>query len=304
MTVTQVLYALEVARCQNVSRAAERLLLSQSALSQQLRRLEQELGYPIFTRTLHGVQLTPEGERFCEQAAGMARTWKEFQANVQKSALGIRKRLRIGMGSRVYSNDLFQQIAQFFEEHEDLDVAFVTEVGLDFISQLRRGTLDLALDRLPDTNIGVLEKEISICPLIREPQCVLLSPDDPRSQRTSISLYELQGCAITSGLEGSAEESTLLETCRRHGITLNRVYRSDGVETSMNLVRSGRCVALGPASFAAYHQVAAVPLTPWTEVCLCFICRRETLKQPEIAMLQRYLQNVCRERGILAESGK
>ena len=63
MTVTQVLYALEVARCQNVSRAAERLLLSQSALSQQLRRLEQELGYPIFTRTLHGVQLTPEGER-------------------------------------------------------------------------------------------------------------------------------------------------------------------------------------------------------------------------------------------------
>ena len=98
MTMTQVLYALEVARCQNVSRAAERLLLSQSALSQQLRRLEQELGYPIFTRTLHGVQLTPEGERFCEQAAGMARTWKEFQANVQKSALGIRKRLRIGMG--------------------------------------------------------------------------------------------------------------------------------------------------------------------------------------------------------------
>ena len=159
MTMTQVLYALEVARCQNVSRAAERLLLSQSALSQQLRRLEQELGYPIFTRTLHGVQLTPEGERFCEQAAGMARTWKEFQANVQKSALGIRKRLRIGMGSRVYSNDLFQQIAQFFEEHEDLDVAFVTEVGLDFISQLRRGTLDLALDRLPDTNIGALEKE-------------------------------------------------------------------------------------------------------------------------------------------------
>ena len=117
MTMTQVLYALEVARCQNVSRAAERLILSQSALSQQLRRLEQELGYPIFTRTLHGVQLTPEGERFCEQAAGMARTWKEFQANVQKSALGIRKRLRIGMGSRVYSNDLFQQIAQFFEEY-------------------------------------------------------------------------------------------------------------------------------------------------------------------------------------------
>ena len=98
MTMTQVLYALEVARCQNVSRAAERLILSQSALSQQLRRLEQELGYPIFTRTLHGVQLTPEGERVCEQAAGMARTWKEFQANVQKSALGIRKRLRIGMG--------------------------------------------------------------------------------------------------------------------------------------------------------------------------------------------------------------
>ena len=70
MTMTQVLYALEVARCQNVSRAAERLLLSQSALSQQLRRLEQEIScrraeLGLLYRTLcrEGL-LSPEAGRF------------------------------------------------------------------------------------------------------------------------------------------------------------------------------------------------------------------------------------------------
>ena len=51
MTIQQVLYVLEIASRSSVSQAAQKLYLSQSALSQQLRRLEEELGYPLFSRT-------------------------------------------------------------------------------------------------------------------------------------------------------------------------------------------------------------------------------------------------------------
>ncbi len=68
MTIVQVLYVLEVADCLSVSRAAERLYVSQSALSQQILKLENELGRPLFIRTTRGVQLTDFGAHFCREA--------------------------------------------------------------------------------------------------------------------------------------------------------------------------------------------------------------------------------------------
>ena len=67
MTIQQVLYVLEIASRSSVSQAAQKLYLSQSALSQQLRRLEEELGYALFSRTANGLQLTSEGKHFCGQ---------------------------------------------------------------------------------------------------------------------------------------------------------------------------------------------------------------------------------------------
>ena len=54
MTIAQVLYVLEIADCRSISAAAERQFISQSALSQQIQRLEGELGYPLFVRTPRG----------------------------------------------------------------------------------------------------------------------------------------------------------------------------------------------------------------------------------------------------------
>ena len=58
MTTTQALYVLEVAACRSMSRAAQRLYVSQSAISQQIQKLEQELGCALFTRTAAGPELT------------------------------------------------------------------------------------------------------------------------------------------------------------------------------------------------------------------------------------------------------
>ena len=68
MTITQVLYALETARCQNVSKAAERMFVSQPALSAQLGKLEEELGCKLFRRGHQGVSLTAAGVSFCQTA--------------------------------------------------------------------------------------------------------------------------------------------------------------------------------------------------------------------------------------------
>lgn len=80
MTIAQVLYVLEIADCRSISAAAERQFISQSALSQQIQRLEGELGYPLFVRTPRGLTLTAAGETFCREARPVAEQWQRLAA--------------------------------------------------------------------------------------------------------------------------------------------------------------------------------------------------------------------------------
>lgn len=83
MTIAQVLYVLEIADCRSISAAAERQFISQSALSQQIQRLEGELGYPLFVRTPRGLTLTAAGETFCREARPVAEQWQRLCSAVK-----------------------------------------------------------------------------------------------------------------------------------------------------------------------------------------------------------------------------
>lgn len=69
MTIQQLQYVLEIARCGSASRAAKNLFLSQPNLSSAIKNLEQELGFPIFERTSAGMKLTPAGARLEKEAS-------------------------------------------------------------------------------------------------------------------------------------------------------------------------------------------------------------------------------------------
>ena len=302
MTVQQVLYVLEVAKANSISQAAQRLYLSQSALSQQIRKLEDELGYSIFSRTAHGLELTDDGSVFVREATPVAENWNRFSAAIQRHRSPEKSRLRLGIGSRVYSNNLFSQVMAFFQANPRLEVTLVTEAGHDVLEALRRGELDLALDRLPMGEDETGNSRFFFCPLIRERQCVLMKRDDPRAALPGISFRELQNSTMMSGLEDSAEDRSMREICRRYHIKFSRVYRSDGIDTNMRLVRDGMGVAMGPESFADYFHVAAVPLVPETWVSLQFICLKSSLKHPEARQFRDYLLAICKQRETLGRA--
>ncbi len=296
MTLTQVQYVLAVAGCGSFSRAAQDQFISQPALSRQIHNLEAELGRDLFLRSPQGVTLTSDGEEFCQQAQKVADAWDAFQRSVFRDAQPAVRHLRIGMSSRVFSNLLFESIVQFFDSHPEFEVTFVTEAGQDFINGLQSGTLDLALDRLPNEDFASGQSSFAAYDLIREPQCVLMSPNDPRRTLPGITFAELQGCTMMTGLENSMEDRLVREMCRLHKITLKRLYRTDSMDTVMGLVRSGKGVILGPLSFADYYGVAAVPLSPELDVDLKFICLRRSSSRPDIVLFRRYMTELCRGR--------
>ena len=297
MNITQVYYVLAVAKCRSFSAAAQELFVSQPALSKQIRSLEIELGYDLFSRASQGVTLTREGERFCRYGQQAVDSWEYFQRQVDYKDKSVTRRLRIGLGSRVYSNGLFEDVVRFFENHPELEVTFVEEAGKDFLAELSEGRLDLVLDRLPSREVFLgQDSNVMTYDLISEQQCILMARSDPRSKLESISFKDLQGCAMISGLENSMEDKQLKADCRRYDITLSRVYRCNSMDTIMQLVRKGKGVVSGPQSFSDYYDVAAVRLKPEEEVALCFICLRKNAGRQHIQIFRRYMQEVCREK--------
>ena len=84
---------------------------------------------------------------------------------------------------------------------------------------------------------------------------------------------------MISGPKDSAEDRTLSSICRKYSVEPGRIYRSDGIDTTMRLVRAGKGYAIGPESFGEYYQVTAVPVEPERIISLKFICMQHSLRR-------------------------
>lgn len=291
MTITQILYVLEIARCQSVSKAAENLFISQPALSAQIRKLEEELGCELFRREHQGVSLTAAGRTFCENAKPVKMAWQKLQEEAKYLQNAVCRQVRIGVGPRAFSTGLVDALISFFSQHPETDVAFITDSGENTLTALEKRQMDLAIDRLPPVSLFQHQERFSAFPLLKERQCVLLPLEDPRSALENFPFQKLQGATVVSGSEGSLDDLVMRENCRKYGVQPGRVYRADNLDAVMSLIQRGKGIALGPQSFARRYQVAAVPLLPITDVALCLICLRQNQRNSLVVRLKRYLHD-------------
>ena len=295
MNITQIQYVLAIAEHGSMSRAAESLFLSQPALSLQVKKLENELGFSLFYRTAQGVSLTEEGRAFCDSAHQVRQSWAQLEDTAARLGHKSRERLCIRLGPRVFTNRLFPKIVAFFDQHPEMEPTFIVVDGGNFLEDLTGGAIDLALTYLPPVELVPDVRRFFCCPLIRETQCVLMGHDDPLADCGSVTFDQLRSQTFITTPENSMEAQVILWTLQQHGVTPSRLYRLDVTDTVMDLVRGGKGVALGPKSAAGYYGVHAVPLEPPVEDSLSFICLRENQNRPALRQLRRYLQEICRD---------
>ena len=293
MNINQIQYALTVARYKNFSKAAESLFLSQPALSLQIKKLEQELGFALFSRKAQGVVVTPEGESFFRDALSVETAWNQLQQNAAAIRGHGKHHISISVSTRVYSNALFDDMVAFFDQHPEMEVSFVTEAGADYLSALQNRTVDIALDRLPPVALLPNADQFFSCELIEEEQCILVSKNNVRYPQETGTYSDLQGATFITGLEHSMEDRSIKQICKEYGVSLGKLYRSDGINTVMDLVRANKGITLGPCSFADYFQVRAIPLEPATYISLNFICLKDRAAAPEITLLKNHLIHAC-----------
>jgi len=250
MELHQLRYFVTVARDGTFTKAAERLYITQPSLSEQIRKLETELGSPLFQRLGRRLALTSAGESFLPHAEKVMSEIEEARARVQE-VCGLRRgRLSIGVLPSAAARLLPGLLAEFRRRHPGVEVSLHEgNDSAEFEQMVHDGQLDLAIVRLPVRRRTDLEVEF----LIREPAVMVAPPGHRLADRRTVALAELAKEPFVTMKPGHGLREFLQQFCRQAGFDPRIVLEGDHLGSLMGLVRAGDGVTVVPR-MAADHE--------------------------------------------------
>lgn len=288
MELYQLRYFLEAARQRNFTRAATRLHLAQAALSEQIRKLEQELGTPLFQRGRRESVLTAAGETLRVHAEALLERAEAARYAVQE-LIGLRGgRLAIAAIPSVSASLLPAAISAFRERYPAIELVLNEGTSEAVTEAVESGRVELGIIQHPVSS-SLLEEKL----LLTESFVLLVAPSHPVARRRTVSLRSLAQEPFVF-FKGRARDSALT-ACREAGFEPRMACESGELETVRALVASGLGLALLPelAARRSAPDCTLVRLSePKVERRLLVITRRGHVLSPAAAEWERFLRNL------------
>lgn len=276
LDLRQLSYFRAVARELHFTRAAQSLHVAQPALSQQIRKLERQLGVLLFERDKHRVELTPAGCRLLVQAERLLSDATAVEEEMLGWAHGLRGRLRVGM-ARGLALPMAQVLADFCAEHPAVHVELQEVSTAQMIADLRLGRLDVAtLAAAPAAGEGLVCR-----PLGDEPLVLAVGPPSALGERSELPLGELHGLDLVFYSPGSGVRDVVVAALAAHGAVPRVRFETREYRTARALVSAGLAAAVLPLSVAeeqgpAIRTVRLEPEPVWSPVLAWSSTRRPT----------------------------
>ena len=259
MEMHQLRYVVAVARTGNFSRAAEQCHVSQPSLSQQVKKLEDELGERLFDRLQRSVKLTPAGERFLPHARRILDEVDTAKREAADTGRTVRGRLNIGVLPTIAPYLLPAVMTDFAARFPGVEIVLHEDVTARLLKLALRFEIDLVLASLPITDPRFAVKE-----LFTEELLLARPTRRPQRWRRPPSLGELSGERFIVMQEGHCLGDQVLDFCARRDLPISVRFRSAQLETILSLVGAGMGVSLIPAMAAKsphpaveFHPLAA-----------------------------------------------
>jgi len=241
MEVHQLRYFCAVAETGNFTRAAEATRISQPSLSQQIHKLEDELGAKLFDRLPRSARLTQFGKAFLPKAQAILRQIGEARVEIREMASGESGEVVLGAIPTVAPYLLPSMLSSFAREHPSVSVNVVEEITPTLLERLHEGTMDLALLALPVSGDEMISAE-----LMREPLFAVLPEKHSLARRRSIVLDEIRDEPFLLLKEGHCFRDNALRACRQSRINPNVVFESGQFATILAMVSAGMGVSVVP----------------------------------------------------------
>ncbi|SDO20352.1 LysR family transcriptional regulator [Actinacidiphila guanduensis] len=257
MELRQLEYFVAVAEERHFTKAAQRLMVSQSGLSASVRALERELGSALFVRTTRSVELTGAGRALLGEAtrtlAG-ARAAKEAVAAVQGL---LRGSLAVGTEQCV-NVDVGALLARFRARHENVEVR-LRQAGSAVLAQdVADGRLDLAFITLP----GPAPDGVRLLHLTSDPMVLLCDPAHPLAGGPAVKWTELADETFVDWHPDWGARRLTDEAFAHSGTPRRVALEVYDVHTLIDLVRHGLGIAVVPQPIARKEQAATLAAVP------------------------------------------
>ncbi|MFN7930713.1 MAG: LysR family transcriptional regulator [Blastocatellia bacterium] len=274
MEFRQLKTFLAIAETRNFTRAAERVHLTQAAVSAQIKALEAEAGVPLFARVNKKVFLTEAGELLVRRAERLLKAHDEALLALKELGEAETGRLRIGTASTMASNDLLPAIlAELKREYPRAQITVRRATSTDIVAQILQNDLDVGLVSLP-----VEASDIRAEVLQRDRLVAIMQPAHPLAHQRSISPLQLAAEPLIMGEQGGNTRRlidlffaksgvrpevimelgsmTSIKRMVEHGLGLSLVPRSSVREE----IKAGTLIVLPVRGFKDYWELGLVSL--------------------------------------------
>ncbi len=252
MNSRQLQYAVLLSEVLNVSQAAEKLNITQPALSKQILSLEKELGVMLFDRSETPLKLTPAGENFIRDAKELLFKEEELRRSMEEFKTGEKGRLTIGISPFKASYFLSDVIKKLREEFPGLQIVLSEKNSSQLQKDTAEGIVDFSILNLP-----VDDSVLDVIPLSDEPVVLVvpkcfaasLSCKNGKNTYPEISLSECKDIPFIA-LSKTQELRRLFDKLSMaEGVSLNINTEVVGVTTAFSLARAGIGATILPLKF-------------------------------------------------------
>lgn len=234
MELRQLEYFQMASRLNNMTRAAERLHVSQPNITVAIQKLESELGVSLFDRTQKQLTLTPEGQLFLRRVEIALRELQDAAIEIDDYKQLQKGAIQLGIPPMIGSY-LFPQIFFGFQRlYPKLELSIVEEGSLSIHEKLDRGELDLGIVILSNA-----PPSLNLLPISRNQILVCMPPDHPLAAQKSIDIQDLRDQPLIMLKEDSYHRRIILSEFDKHQFSPRIALSSNQLNTIKNLVANG-----------------------------------------------------------------
>jgi molybdate transport repressor ModE-like protein len=247
----------------SLRRAADRLRISQSAITRQIQALELELGGHVLERTSAGVRPTNGGVVLAEKAKRLLADYDSTMAEVRRLNRGDSERLRIGYIASAVQEYLGPALAVLRRDHPSVKVEMLDQTPGEMIIALRQGKIDLALTL---HGVDLLSRDFYARKLATVRSLVALPVNHRFATERQVSLSQLKGETFVRGSDDVVPGYTqkVVQFCRKYGgfrPRLGTIDRKDGLAETLTLAANEEAISIQPA-FISHLNVPNVVMVP------------------------------------------
>jgi LysR family hydrogen peroxide-inducible transcriptional activator len=238
----QLRYFRAVAECRSFTRAAKREHVSQPALSQQVTKLEEELGAKLFNRKGHLIELTSYGKAFLPKIEVILHQLQEARTQILEMAEVEKGKVTLGVIATITPFMLPSILAGFLERYPLIELKVQEECSAVLLRGLEERALDLALMPLP-----VDSDDVSCLELVHEKLFAIVGPNHSLQQEAEVTLQQLAGSPFLILKDGHCFRDDTLSAFRDADVKPRIVFESGCFLTILNMVRAGMGISIMPA---------------------------------------------------------